>query len=272
MKRQHPNFPGNLRIASSQYSSVAAVCRSLEINRQQFNKYLSGQVYPNQHNLQRICHFFGISAHQFDLSEAEFKLSLVSCSEEVRQVNPIEKVIDSLPNASEILERYVGYYYSHFYALGYPGSIIRSLIHLYQVDNHFYTKSIEHLWNKEKGHRHRDRFKYSGMVFYLGDRIFITEYEMLAKNAICHTILFPNYRYKLDTLSGITSGVGSLNSHMPKATRIELQYLGQDIDLRQAIKGCGLFDIDSKTISAEIRNRIDNQVSADEFMLTARDQ
>ena len=59
---------------------------------------------------------------------------------------------------------------------------------------------------------------------------------------------------------------------MPKSTRIEFQYLGQDIDLRQAIKGCGLFDIDSQLISPEIRERIDNQILPHEYMLTARDQ
>ena len=36
----------NLRLLSSYYKSVAEVCRRLDINRQQFNKYLSGQTAP----------------------------------------------------------------------------------------------------------------------------------------------------------------------------------------------------------------------------------
>jgi hypothetical protein len=106
---------------------------------------------------------------------------------------------------------------------------------------------------------------------YLGDRIFITEVEMLTKSAVCHTILFPSYRNVVDTLSGITTGVGSINSHMPKATRVEYQFLGKQVELRQILRGCGLFDLDSESIDAEIRQRINNEMTDQEYMLTARD-
>ena len=106
---------------------------------------------------------------------------------------------------------------------------------------------------------------------YLGDRIFITEAEMLTKSAICHTILFPSYRNVVDTLSGITTGVGSINSHMPKATRVEYQFLGKQVEIRQVLHGCGLFNLDSESIDAEIRQRINNEMTDQEYMLTARD-
>ncbi len=274
MNTRYPNFSRNLRIACDQYSSVAEVCRSLEINRQQFNKYLSGQIHPSRHNLKRICEFFKINEKQFDLNAIEFKACIAKTGKEATNTtgNPVEQVIDSLPNSIDELARYEGYYYSHFHALGYPGSVIRSLIHVYRSGERFYTTSIEHLWNKEKKHTRHHRFKYNGVVLYLADRIFITEYETLAKKTVCQTILFPNYRYALDTLSGITTGVGSLHSHPPKSTRIEWQFLGREIDLREAINGCALYDSDSKAISLEIRERIDNTFSPNEHMLTARDQ
>ncbi len=106
---------------------------------------------------------------------------------------------------------------------------------------------------------------------YLGDRIFITEVEMLTRNVICHTILFPSYRNVVDRLSGISTGVGSINSHMPKATRVEFKFLGKQIDIREALNGCGLFDLDSDSIDSGIRERIDNELTEQEYMLTARD-
>ena len=72
-------------------------------------------------------------------------------------------------------------------------------------------------------------------------------------------------------LSGITMGVGSINSHMPKATRVEFQFLGKDIDRRQALAGVGLFALDSPLIDAEIRERIDNELDDQQYVLTARD-
>ena len=181
-------------------------------------------------------------------------------------------VLDSLPNTIDALSRYEGYYYSHFHALGLPGSLVRILVHIYRHKNRFYTKNIEHLWNKEKGEPNHHRFKYVGIAHYLGACIFITEHETLTRSVICHTILFPSYRNAIDTLSGITSGVGSLNSHMPKAARVEYKFLGKQIELHEGLKGCGLFELDSTDISEDIRERINNEIAPDDFMLTARDQ
>ncbi|RLA10653.1 MAG: hypothetical protein DRQ59_11455 [Gammaproteobacteria bacterium] len=267
------NFAINLRLICGQYRSVAHVCRSLEMNRQQFNKYLSGKIYPSKHNLHRVCQFFKLSEEQLNLAPEAFAQVVAEYFQ--HDVDPasseIEKVINMLPDSAEALARYEGYYYSHFHALGFPGHLVRSLVHIYRYKNRFYSNNTEHLWDKEKSDSHRNRFKYKGMVTYLGDRIFITEVEMLAKTAICHTILFPSYRNIVDTLSGITTGVGSINSHMPKATRVEYQYLGKQVDLREALRGCGIFDLESKQIDSDIRERIDNEMTDQEFMLTARD-
>lgn len=270
----NPNFAKNLRTACNQHRSVAHVCRSLEMNRQQFNKYLSGQIYPSKHNLARICQFFKLSEAQFALDSMQFE-QLISENSDPDLSNPVselDRVLDSLPNTINALSRYEGYYYSHFHALGFPGSLVRSLVHIYRHKNRFCTKNIEHLWNKEKGEPNHHRFKYVGIAYYLGDRIFITEHETLTQSVICHTILFPSYRNAIDTLSGITSGVGSLNSHMPKAGRVEYKFLGKKIDLREGLQGCGLFELNSTAISEDIRERINNEIAPGDFMLTARDQ
>ena len=39
-------FAENLRLLCSHYASVAEVCRRIGMNRQQFNKYLSGASTP----------------------------------------------------------------------------------------------------------------------------------------------------------------------------------------------------------------------------------
>ena len=245
----------------------------MEMNRQQFNKYLSGKIYPSKHNLSRVCRFFKLSEEQLNLQPEAFgRVVAESFQQEVDPASSeIEKVIDSLPGSTEALARYEGYYYSHFHALGFPGHLVRSLVHIYRYKDRFYSNNIEHLWDKRKSDSHRNRFKYKGTVLYLGDRIFITEVEMLTKTAVCHTILFPSYRNIIETLSGITTGVGSINSHMPKATRVEYQFLGKQVDRREALRGCGIFDLESTQIDSNIRERINNEMTDQEFMLTARE-
>ena len=269
----HENFSINLRIVCDQQISVAHICRKMEMNRQQFNKYLSGQIYPSKHNLNIICQYFQLSEEQFNLKSSEFPQIIPKSfqSESNPEKSELEKIIDSMPSQSKDLSRYEGYYYSHFHSLGFPGYIIRSLIHIYQYENKFYSTSIEHLWDKENGDTHRNRFKYKGAVFYLGDRIFITEVETLTNNVIHHTILCPSYRNIVDSLSGISMGVGSRNSHMPAATRVEFLYLGKQINIREVLGGCGLFKLNTKLVDSNIIARINNEINDPEYMLRAYD-
>ncbi len=95
---------------------------------------------------------------------------------------------------------------------------------------------------------------------------------MPTRNLICHTILFPCHHNAIEMLSGITTCVEGPNNHMPKATRVECQYLGQQIDLRESLSRCDLFDLDSNAISETIKNRISNEILPHEHMLIAGDQ
>lgn len=55
-------FGANLRHLVTRYPSVAALCRDLDINRTQFNRYLAGESFPRPDVLHRICVFFGVDA------------------------------------------------------------------------------------------------------------------------------------------------------------------------------------------------------------------
>jgi hypothetical protein len=267
------NFAQNLRSLCNQHRSVAQVCRSIVINRQQFNKYLSGQIFPSKHNLSRICEFFKTSQDQLLLDVAEFNRQAVTKLEPRSQssIGRIDAIIDSLPVDIQALSNYEGYYYNHSYSLGFPGKIVRCLTHIYRDDDRFYSKTIEHLWDKDVKETSKIRFRYSGIVVHIAGRIFMTETEMLTKLNICHTILYPNYRNVIDNLSGLLCGVGSMNSHMPLSTRVELTFLGKDINKRKALNGCGLYNLDSDQIDKKIRDRIKCEILPHEYMLTARD-
>ena len=269
----HENFSNNLRIVCDKQISVAHVCRKMEINRQQFNKYLSGQIYPSKFNLNKICQYFQLSEEEFNLKSSEFRQIAPKSLQSESNLEKIElnNIIDSISSHSKDLSRYEGYYYSYFHSPEFPGYINRSLIHIYQYENKFYSTSIEHLWDKENGDTHRNRFKYKGAVFYLGDRIFITEVETLTHNVIHHTILCPSYMNIVDSLSGVSMGVSSRTSHVPAAMRNEFIYLGKQINIREVLRNCGLFKLNTKLIDSNIIARINNEINDQEYMLRAYD-
>lgn len=68
----HRNFADNLRALCTRHGSIAAVCRSLGMNRQQFNKYLSGSTLPNVATLEKICGFFRIESESLFHDPAGF--------------------------------------------------------------------------------------------------------------------------------------------------------------------------------------------------------
>lgn len=55
-------FGANLRKLSQRYASISDLSRQLEINRTQFNRYLSGESFPRPDVLARICAFFKVDA------------------------------------------------------------------------------------------------------------------------------------------------------------------------------------------------------------------
>ncbi|OBQ67135.1 helix-turn-helix domain-containing protein [Mesorhizobium loti] len=54
------NLAENLRRLSSSHASVAAVCRGLNMNRTQFDRYLQGKSVPNRATAKLICDYFRI--------------------------------------------------------------------------------------------------------------------------------------------------------------------------------------------------------------------
>ena len=77
----------NLRLLCSYYTSVAEVCRRLEINRPQFNRYLSGRYKPSANTMRRFCEFFGVEEHEMLLPHSQFKLMV--------QVRPNDRAGDA---------------------------------------------------------------------------------------------------------------------------------------------------------------------------------
>lgn len=67
------NVQKNLSTLVESCRSVADMCRKVDVNRQQFNKYLVGQHVPSQKILQKIGRYFMMEAEDLFRPPAEFK-------------------------------------------------------------------------------------------------------------------------------------------------------------------------------------------------------
>lgn len=119
-------FAASLSELCSRERSIAAVCRSTRINRQQFHRYLSGEALPNRHNMQKICRHFGIDESELfrerDAGETTSEVGAEPWSAvDLRAV--LKRMHSELPTSVQ-----PGLYYAHFAHPHDPRSLMRSTV------------------------------------------------------------------------------------------------------------------------------------------------
>lgn len=263
----------NLRYLCSYYRSVSEVCRRIDINRQQFNKYLDGSSRPSARNLKRICDFFGLEEYEILLPPRELRRLV-----EVKGIAPpgLQPAPPHLAHITALLalsnpghKSYYGYYYKYYHSFSYPGRILKCLVAVFEQDGVPCYKCVERLVDRSGELRQRYVFKYLGVVLFLGDRIFMVDREALIQNEISETILYPSYKNKIRELPGLMLGVSGKTSREPVCSRVLLEYLGPQVDLRRAMQSCGLYAADTSDIDPSVRRAIDNSVRRGEFAVRA---
>lgn len=65
------NISNNLKRLCESHASVSAVCRELDINRTQFERYLQGSTVPNKKTAKLICDYFGINEDELYQNQSE---------------------------------------------------------------------------------------------------------------------------------------------------------------------------------------------------------
>lgn len=266
------NFAVNLRHLCSFYRSISDVSRKLGINRSQFNKYLNGTSRPSMHIMQRIVHFFGVEEYELAMPSHQFSqlVELRPKHSGVPNRPGFESHIYELQRIGKIgISSYEGVYYEYYFSMSYPGYILRSLLILNCEDSGAYYMRIERLSPKHRAER-KFRCIYKGIALYLADRIYFLDYESLTRSEISQTIYFPNYKSRKTFLSGLKMGVSANNTHTPTSTRAVLEYLGKDVNLKQALSKCGLHSSSSSSIREEIKLQITNKIDESEYHLTPK--
>ncbi len=265
----------NLRFLCSHYKSISLVCRKLDINRTQFNRYLSGETKPSPNILKRISDFFGVEEFELALPHEQF-VALLSTAPE--QSNDSEKPLVAAEITSTFqslmdtgynnLLKYEGYYYGYQMSMTTPGKVLKSLVSLESKDGVMYYQRIERTLDSID---HKSCFDvYKGMVFFLGDRIFITDYSSSTKLEMSQTILFPSFKKNVRFLSGIMSGVSTSAERVPCSIRVFFEFIGRKPSVKSALKQCHFYDVTDPSLDKFIIDTIDNRAEQSDWQLRAK--
>lgn len=242
------DFAANLRLLCSTEPSISAACRRIGINRQQFNKYLNGTSHPSAANLRRIALHFGIRPAEFMLPLEEFEAhpSVATRVLDAGQVQAGMKGFDSAFRGQTIpLRRYLGYYLSYFLTESWDNSVICAAVRLDEHDGVVRCKSLERSVDPDDGSLFLS--KYDGRAAMLGNRIFVMEFQSLARDALVETVLYPVGRGQLSYLRGTTFGITS-RQRAPFTSPIVWRFLGVNVDLRATMRKVGRYDVSSPNL------------------------
>jgi transcriptional regulator with XRE-family HTH domain len=240
------------------YPSISDVCRRLSLNRQQFNKYLNGSAIPSKYNLKKICDFFGVEEFEIYFPHGEFKRIFARKHKEEASLGGhiLRATFELLLRGQSDLGNYQGYYYRYYPSAGFPGNITRTICLIGHSGDGFYTKTIGSLSDTSRGRKITARYRYTGVPLLLKDRLFLVEHETLQRDILCYTVLYGAYRGKIDLLVGFQVNVAGRRNRTPSLGNVVFEFLGREIDLRAALKSCGLFGWNNPAVDPWIKDHL----------------
>lgn len=252
------NFAENLRHICGFHESTSQVCRAIGVNRQQFNKYLSGASVPSAYNLNRISKYLGVEANDLFLEPAQFASKYRDSDHQPMRKLPIQAdalIARAFPGNPRQLRKYTGYYRSYFVSSESPDHVFCSLVRLNEQDGYVFSRTIERSRPTTRGKRVIS--KYSGLVTYLERYLFVSEFEVLTRDSVVETILYAPYRNELNLLSGLTFGTTASHRRMPFASKTVWKYLGKSIDAKSELKKCGNLNTRSPVVPHDVFHALD---------------
>lgn len=252
-------FPSNLKHLCSHYRSISDVCSRLKIHRGQFNKYLAGTSVPATFNFKRICDFFGVEVHEINLPPEQF-LRLVSSrtpKPTLTMITAPQRAVEHLrQRSSSQLQSFIGHYHEYAYSMSHQGRILCSLVSVKELDGHFVYERVEPLESHSSEPNRTSTLRYQGVAYYLGDRMFLIDYESSATSEINQTILIPSFKTKNARLNGLKMGVTACDHRVPVCSRVVWKSLGTKSCGQEAFRKVREYSDDDQALDSDLKTRL----------------
>ncbi len=243
-------FSQNLRFLCAEAPSIAQICREIGLNRQQFNRYLSGAGLPSAHNLRRIARHFDVAEAEL-FAEPERFAAARRPAVVVKLPAPLLHLGQGFADQARPLRRFLGSYHGYFLTPTWPGQVLRSLIRLKEVDGYVMSHTFERARAGDGSIRQRSA--YQGLVAHRGGRLCLIERPRNDLGAVSETILMPEHPHQISYLQGLVLGVSAGASRRPYATRTVWVRLEERVTAREALAATGAVPQDSARLDPKVR-------------------
>jgi transcriptional regulator with XRE-family HTH domain len=268
-------FARNLREECSRFDSIAQLCRDSGINRQQFNKYLSGSTIPNARTLERLCTFLGIEDAQLfirpedksalhDLRGIQTKSTPenLSLTKFLHAVNLKNRLPQFATPSSELV---VGVYNCYFPLEGIPNFLMRSVLKTSVVGNEM--RFIRHTRIKSPSSRseHVAFGKHHGFVIDDSTSVVLLGRNIHSPNNISAIFIRKVPMFGLRIKTGLAFAQGVTTSF---ACRVCIESLGNSqVALKTALRESGIVAVTDPTVSKAVLNAMTQPVELNNGML-----
>lgn len=256
----HRQFADNLRALCTQHGSIAAVCRALGMNRQQFNKYLSGSTLPNGPTLQKICSFFAVDPSTLFHGQDGQNATLPA------PFNALGALSGMIGRMRQSTLR-PGCY--HFY---YPwerdaGKCVRAALFVYRKDGSTLFTRFTKLRILGRRQRYYLSGRHDGVVLDSDNGKFLLALNRKGHGELSMVTLGAEHALNKDFMSGLALVMDSVGR--PLALRATLEYRGASSLLRRTIAESGILSLSDPGIREEVRQSLSQAARPDASVLSA---
>lgn len=252
------DFAANLRYLCDQKGSVSHVCRKAKINRQQFNKYLSGRHLPSPNNIRVIAEHFGLTPELMFSEHSDFRAlidgNFFETFSRLRQQPQVQHFLSTLMGTPESIEdTLLGVYDRYQYSSIYPRRILKAAFCIYRGTDLLQHTYVERFPSYDNPGQTAYTFKYHGFVAPIEGRIFTVDFESAQRNEMTFGILSLVQRNSKRFMCGITTGIAATMFRQPFSTRVALHFRRTGLLTKDDLRKATTLDMNDASIPREVR-------------------
>ena len=252
----HQSFAENLMTLCGRHGSIASVCRELNMNRQQFNKYLSGSAFPSPTSLDKICAFFNVEPETLFHSPRSFRTEKTEVGFDVAELLgqlPLA-ALQSMTRSFEALRETslrAGCYLFYYPWPRDPKMCARAAMVVTRKDGYTLFTRFTKFRVLGQPHRHYLQGRHDGIVLQKDGATFLLAINRKGFGEVSLVTFGVENALNREFMSGLALVLGPAAN--PLALRTIIQYRGSHDILRTTISEAGILPMTDPSIDDQVR-------------------
>jgi transcriptional regulator with XRE-family HTH domain len=249
----YKNFAENLMTLATRGTTIAQTCRDLGLNRQQFNKYLSGSVLPNAETMDRLTQHFKIDVLALFSAPKGFLKTEVQVAKSEGRLNPIfENIVKTVQTEKQAIVLAEGVYHFYLPWMHDTSRCVRGIMIVVKRDGFTYFTRLSRYHIPVDGKARWRTIAVDGIAVRENNRLVLygqKRDETFSSNMV--QISMPQYRPNNKFFTGLVSTFDI--SGVPVARRFAMQRVGSRADWRKYYRKCGLLSFGDASLPSELQ-------------------